>query len=93
MGGWRFGWLFAVVWLVYLLNPLEALLDDAEGWRQLLGLGCLAVFVIVYVSGIVFLRQRRMHGTLRRSGWLSWVQILASSRAPSGWRPAPRKPR
>jgi two-component system sensor histidine kinase DesK len=72
----RFGWLFAVVWLVYLANPLSVLLDDATGWRQAVGLAGLAGFLGCYVVGIVDVRRRRLRGGAP-SPWRSSLQLLA----------------
>lgn len=50
----RFGWLMAVVWLVFLVYPLMALLrsDAAQGWIVTGWVG-LGAFIVVYVAGFM----------------------------------------
>jgi two-component system, NarL family, sensor histidine kinase DesK len=72
----RFGWFFAVVWLVYLANPLSVLVGDATGWRQVLGLVALAGFVGWYIAGVAFFRRLRLTGGTAAS-WRSWVLLVA----------------
>ena len=50
--GARFGWLFAVIWLVYLVNPLSVLVNDATGWRRVVGLAGLAGFLGSWLVGL-----------------------------------------
>ena len=35
---WRYGWIFAAVWLFYLGQPLSEILDEPERWKQGVGL-------------------------------------------------------
>ncbi len=49
---WRHGWLFAAIWLVYLVQPLKVILDEGAGWRQALGLTSLLAFVVIFMVGI-----------------------------------------
>lgn len=50
----RFGWLMAVIWLVFLVYPLMALLrsDAAQGWIVTGWVG-LGAFIVVYVAGFM----------------------------------------
>ena len=59
----RWGALFALVWLFYLLNPLEAAWekrDTVSGW---VGIVATIAFAIVYASVFFLLRNKRATGT------------------------------
>jgi two-component system sensor histidine kinase DesK len=59
----RWGWVFALVWLFYLLNPLEAAWeqrDSASGWIGILGT---VLFAVVYAAAFLMLRWNRPEGT------------------------------
>jgi two-component system sensor histidine kinase DesK len=74
--GARFGWLFAVIWLVYLVNPLSVLLDDATGWRRVVGLAGLAGFLGSWLVGLAHFRRLRLAGGTS-SPWHSWLLLSA----------------
>jgi two-component system sensor histidine kinase DesK len=59
----RWGWVFALIWLFYLLNPLEAAWeqrDSASGWIGIVGT---VLFAAVYASAFLMLRWNRPEGT------------------------------
>ncbi len=59
----RWGWIFALIWLFYLLNPLEAAWeqrDSASGWVGMVGT---ALFAAVYTAAFLMLRWNRPEGT------------------------------
>ncbi|GIE88378.1 sensor histidine kinase [Actinoplanes regularis] len=57
--GFRFGWVFAAIWLFYLGENLNALLDHPAGvWRDV-GLAALALFAGVYMAIIGMVRRMR----------------------------------
>jgi two-component system sensor histidine kinase DesK len=59
----RWGALFALVWLFYLLNPLEAAWekrDTVAGW---VGVVATVAFALVYSTVFLLLRNRRQTGT------------------------------
>jgi two-component system, NarL family, sensor histidine kinase DesK len=59
----RWGWVFAAIWLFYLLNPLEAAWekhDTAAGWVGIVGT---VVFAAIYLTAFLLLRWRRAPGT------------------------------
>jgi two-component system sensor histidine kinase DesK len=56
---WRFGWIFAAAWLVYLGQPLSEMVHDSPGWRQFLGFASLAVFVALFLAAVVQGRRAR----------------------------------
>lgn len=49
-GRWRWGWLFGAVWLIYLGDPLGAMLDQPSGLRRDAGLAALVAFAALYLS-------------------------------------------
>jgi two-component system sensor histidine kinase DesK len=71
MGGFRHGWLFAAVWLLYLNENLTALLRLPGGAAQVLGLIALAGFAIAYLGGVAVLREIR-----RGAGAAGWVWLV-----------------
>jgi two-component system, NarL family, sensor histidine kinase DesK len=59
----RWGWMFAAVWMFYLLNPLEAgweKRDSAVGW---VGIVATVLFAVIYLGAFLVLRWRRPPGT------------------------------
>lgn len=79
-GPWeRWGWLMAVVWMVFLVYPVLALLasDAATGWVAL-GWAGLVAFAIVYVVGFV-IGMRASWGRPRPIvRTLFWAQIVCA---------------
>jgi two-component system sensor histidine kinase DesK len=47
--GWRYGWLFAAVWLFYLTENVKALLDQPDMWWRNVGLAAVALFAATYL--------------------------------------------
>jgi two-component system sensor histidine kinase DesK len=82
----RFGWIFAAIWLIYLANPLSTLIDDATGWRQVLGLVCLAGFAASYLVSIAYFRRSRLTGATA-SPERSALQLLALAACVAGMIP------
>jgi two-component system sensor histidine kinase DesK len=57
--GFRAGWVFAAIWLFYLGENLNALLDHPAGmWRDV-GLAALALFALTYVWIVGAMRRER----------------------------------
>jgi two-component system sensor histidine kinase DesK len=59
----RWGWIFALVWLFYLLSPLEAAWeqrDSVSGWVGIVGT---VLFAAVYTVAFLMLRWNRPEGT------------------------------
>lgn len=50
----RYGWVMAVIWLVFLVYPIIALMhsDAAQGWI-ITGWAALVAFIVVYVAGFI----------------------------------------
>ncbi|BFU44634.1 sensor histidine kinase [Krasilnikovia sp. MM14-A1004] len=79
--GFRFGWIFAAIWLFYLGENLQVLLQHPGGWARTLGLAALAGFAALYLLVLSMLRgiRREMpepprHETLRI--WAAEVGLL-----------------
>lgn len=75
----RFGWLMAVIWLVFLLYPLFALLEsDADPGWIVVGWGALVAFIVVYVAG--FVMGMRSGGGLgrpvHRRQWVAFALLI-----------------
>jgi two-component system sensor histidine kinase DesK len=66
------GWLFGGVWLFYLGETLHALLRQASGWRQVVGLAALAAFAVLYLYAASRGRRDRLtcQVTSLRRRWL-----------------------
>jgi two-component system sensor histidine kinase DesK len=59
----RWGWVFAAIWLFYLLNPFEAgweKRDTTAGW---IGMLATVLFAAIYLAAFLLLRWRRRPGT------------------------------
>lgn len=76
----RFGWLMAVVWLVFLIYPVLALLASAAppAW-VVTGWVALIAFIVLYVTG--FLHGMRGGGGLGRTPsrrqWITFAALIA----------------
>src|SRR6185436_20881958 len=57
--GRRWGWLFALIWLFFLGNPLGAIHDHAAGPVQVLGYVALLAFAATYVAVLAWGRTMR----------------------------------
>lgn len=76
----RFGWLMAVIWLVFLIYPVIALLRSAAPLEWVVvGWVALVAFVVLYVTG--FMHGMRGGGGLGRPPstrqWLTFVALIA----------------
>ncbi|KAA0959695.1 sensor histidine kinase [Microbacterium sp. ANT_H45B] len=75
----RFGWLMAVIWLVFLVYPVIALVrSEAQLPWVVVGWVALVAFVVLYVTG--FLHGMRGGGGLGRTPsrrqWLTFVALI-----------------
>jgi two-component system sensor histidine kinase DesK len=70
-GRFRFGWIFAAVWLFYLNENLTVLLARPGDWQRAVGLAALAVFAGGYLFAVAMLRDDR-----RRTVFRSWAVLL-----------------
>lgn len=69
------GLLLAAIWLIYLGDPLRALLDHPPGWPRLAGLFALAAFCVVYLWAMSRGRRSRYTGTPTRLR-LRWATVI-----------------
>lgn len=77
----RYGWLMAVVWMLFLFFPIRELIQSsaATGWLALGWVG-LAAFAILYCTGFV-LGMRSGWGQLRRSVFVMFWLLLVCAAA------------
>jgi len=59
----RWGWIFALVWLFYLLNPLEAAWEKRDAVSGWVGIVATLLFAVVYAAAFLMLRWNRPPGT------------------------------
>jgi len=52
----RFGWIFAAIWLFYLGENLTNLLKHPGGWKRDVGLVALACFAVLYMAVVAQMR-------------------------------------
>lgn len=80
----RFGWLMAVVWLVFLIYPVLALLASAapQAW-VVTGWVALVAFIVLYVTG--FMHGMRGGGGLGRTPsrrqWITFAALIVCALA------------
>ena len=74
-GSARFGWVFAAVWLIYLLAPLDAI-NASSGWRQALGYVAFAAFIVLFIGGIGYGRRLRIYDQPWPM-WQRWLHLAA----------------
>jgi two-component system sensor histidine kinase DesK len=58
----RWGWLFAAVWLFYLADPISAIARHDPGPVQVLGFVAIALFALTYIGIFIWGRQHRAPG-------------------------------
>lgn len=77
--GYRFGWLFAAVWLVYLTETVQALLAQPDLWWRGIGLAAVAGFGAGYLFLVGVARRVRAGGPPARLAhlWTGIVVLLA----------------
>jgi two-component system sensor histidine kinase DesK len=76
-GRWRWGWVFAAVWLVYLTGTLEDALNADHLVQQVVGVVALAAFATLYVWSFLVVRILRRTG--QRIGWRISVTVLGGA--------------
>ncbi|MEE6307045.1 sensor histidine kinase [Plantactinospora veratri] len=83
----RFGWLVAVVWLVYLGQPFGTVWDHPPGLVRDLGLATLVVFGAGYLAIFVWLRravwQRRRIPPRQAAAALAGLFLIGTATIPS----------
>lgn len=58
-GRWRWGWLFAGIWLLYLTQTLRLVLDNPNPFLRVVGVVALAVFGAIYLWTFWYIRAVR----------------------------------
>lgn len=75
-GRWRWGWVFASIWLVYLAEPVRVAWREDRPVARAIGLLALAVFAVHYVRTWTVVRRRRRAG-LDLGGWFGLLTVGA----------------
>src|SRR5690242_4952370 len=73
----RYIWLWAAVWLVYLVEPVRVAWHHPEPWRRVVGVTVTVLFSALYLVGFVRLRNS-FRVRYRRLGRAENVVILGS---------------
>jgi len=73
---WRYGWVFAAVWLLFLVEPFEVALGNPDRALAVLGTASVVVFGIVYVVLWRRWQHGRSTGTLGASPREATVGLL-----------------
>lgn len=74
----RFGWLMAVVWLVFLAYPVITLIgsEAALVW-VIVGWAALVAFVVLYVVGFMYgMRNGAFGGPVPRRQWITFALLI-----------------
>lgn len=74
----RFGWLMAVIWLVFLTYPVITLIgsDASTGWI-VVGWVALGAFVVLYVAGFMYgMRHGRLGGPVAPRQWAVFALLI-----------------
>jgi two-component system sensor histidine kinase DesK len=59
----RYIWLWAAIWLIYLIEPVQVAWHHHELWRRVTGIGVATTFSALYLVGFV-----RVRAAIRRTG-------------------------
>jgi two-component system sensor histidine kinase DesK len=62
---WKYGWIFAAVWLFYLSGTVTTLWHDDNEWTRYLGLTAVAGFAVTYLVMLRLARPYRFGGAPR----------------------------
>jgi two-component system sensor histidine kinase DesK len=76
-GRWKWGWVFAAIWLVYLTGTLEDALNARHIVQQVVGVLALAAFGALYVWSFLVVRILRRTG--QRIGWGMRLTVLGGA--------------
>jgi two-component system, NarL family, sensor histidine kinase DesK len=70
------GWLFAIVWLIYLVPTFQAAWEEHTGARRLIGCLVVVVFAALYVQTFYWVRAYRWTGARPMTSALRWGVLL-----------------
>lgn len=75
----RFGWLMAVIWLVFLIYPVLALLrSEAPVVWVVVGWAALVAFIVLYVVGFMYgMRHGSIGAMPPRRQWFTFAALIA----------------
>ena len=74
--GWRYGWLWSLVWLVYLLAPLDRAWRQEDPVRRVLAVTAVLAFGAGYVLTFTLTRSARLTGRPIKA-YLPWSTTTA----------------
>jgi two-component system sensor histidine kinase DesK len=75
----RFGWVFASVWLVYLVDVLQAALANPDRLRGAIGTTTVLLFAVIHVVMFIKIRTLRLTGRLPMMMPARWLALTIQS--------------
>jgi two-component system sensor histidine kinase DesK len=74
----RFGWLMAVIWLVFLIYPVLALIrSEAQPAWVAVGWFALVAFIVLYVVGFMYgMRNGQIGGAVQPRQWITFGALI-----------------
>ncbi len=72
----RFGWVFGLIWLFYLVYPLGQALDQPQLWQQIAGVSTVIVFGATFVVTFWGFRNANRNGRKLALRW-AWASLIA----------------
>lgn len=71
----RFGWVFGLIWLFYLVYPLGEALDQPELWQQIAGVTAVIAFGATFVATFWAFRNANRNNTGLALHW-AWASLM-----------------
>ncbi|MDJ0394577.1 histidine kinase [Rhodococcus sp. G-MC3] len=71
----RFGWVFGMIWLFYLVYPLGEALDQPELWQQIAGVAAVIVFGATFVVTFWAFRNANRNNRRLDLRW-AWTSLI-----------------
>ncbi|WP_143465434.1 sensor histidine kinase [Kribbella sp. ALI-6-A] len=83
----RWGWLAAAIWLFYLANPLQEIVQHSHGMVRVVGVVALLLFAAGYMVFFIWIRQVGLNANgmpvWQRIGYLILLLLLAALMLPA----------
>jgi two-component system sensor histidine kinase DesK len=76
-GRWKWGWVFAAIWLVYLTGTLEDAVNAGHVVQRVVGVLALVAFGALYIWSFLVVRILRRTG--QRIGWRIRITVLGGA--------------